>query len=49
MLYISVVGQFGDAVREAELFGIDAVVGDVNDEQGTSIFGRGNIILHDPY
>ena len=34
----SVAGQFGDAIREAELFGLDVMVGDVNDEQGASIF-----------
>ena len=45
----SVTGQFEDAVMEAKVFGLDAVVGDVNDEQGTSISGRGNIVLHDPY
>ena len=49
VLHSSVSGQFGDAVRQAELFGFDTVVGDVNDEQGTSIFGFGNIVLHDPY
>ena len=25
------------------------MIGDVNDEQGTLIFGRGNIVFHDPY
>ena len=44
----SVTGQFEDAVMEAKVFGLDAVVGNVSDGRGTLIFGRGNIILHDP-
>ena len=31
------------------MFGLDAMVGNVSNERGTSISGRGNIVLHDPY
>ena len=31
------------------MFGLDAMVGNVSDERGTSISGRGNIVLHEPY
>ena len=49
MLRSSIANHFRDAVKEAELFGFDAMVGDANDEQGTSTFGHGNVVLRDPY